>query len=314
MTTKDETQWLTLQAKIDIGRAAMSAFFDNDSRNLSGQLEALIGRCINLTIDAIKQAQQAQEPVAYDHPDVRELRKWLNEGQSSEIDRQTLARVLAMFMQPAPKQAEPNPCHQTGVCVRSGIYVEAPKQEPSEAKLGWLRYEKLRKLSPQQFSALYQRNLHGEFFDSLVDSLPEPSTLKPWARGTEPCPTSILQEDSDLDTLALKRELELIDRKAGPTMYIRKDHLEKAKHAGFLCHVTPSLDGLNADGYVAVQAGPAVKESLTDQGAPCEKRKLYECTGCGHLHGEKPSSCDCGENPGNDYNDWTASPTPPEAA
>ncbi len=45
-----------------------------------------------------------------------------------------------------------------------------------------------------------------------------------------------------------------------------------------------------------------------------EKRKLYECTGCGHLHGEKPSSCDCLENPGNDYNDWTASPTPPEAA
>jgi DNA-directed RNA polymerase subunit RPC12/RpoP len=50
------------------------------------------------------------------------------------------------------------------------------------------------------------------------------------------------------------------------------------------------------------------------QAEPAEKRKPYECTGCGHLHEEKPSSCDCCENPGNDYNDWTASPTPPEAA
>jgi len=50
------------------------------------------------------------------------------------------------------------------------------------------------------------------------------------------------------------------------------------------------------------------------QAEPAEKRKLYECTGCGHLHEERPSSCDCCENHGNDYNDWTASPTPPEAA
>jgi hypothetical protein len=34
-----------------------------------------------------------------DHPDVRELRKWLNEGQTGEIDRRALARVLAMFSQ-----------------------------------------------------------------------------------------------------------------------------------------------------------------------------------------------------------------------
>jgi len=56
----------------------------------------------------------------------------------------------------------------------------APEQAEPEAKQGWLRYEKLRKLSPQQFSELHKRNLRGEFFDSLVDALPEPSTPKPW--------------------------------------------------------------------------------------------------------------------------------------
>jgi hypothetical protein len=41
---------------------------------------------------------------------------------------------------------------------------------------------------------------------------------------------------------------------------------------------------------------------------PAEKRTLYECTGCGHLHNERVSSCDCRENPGNTYNLWTAAP------
>jgi hypothetical protein len=49
-----------------------------------------------------------------------------------------------------------------------------------EAQLGWLRYEKLRRLSPQQYAELHKRNLQGESFDSLVDALPEPSTLRPW--------------------------------------------------------------------------------------------------------------------------------------
>lgn len=29
---------------------------------------------------------------------------------------------------------------------------------------------------------------------------------------------------------------------------------------------------------------------------------------CGHLHGEKVSSCDCMENDANEYNEWTAAP------
>lgn len=39
-----------------------------------------------------------------------------------------------------------------------------------------------------------------------------------------------------------------------------------------------------------------------------ERRTLYECRGCGHLHSEKLSSCDCMENGANEYNEWTASP------
>ena len=46
---------------------------------------------------------------------------------------------------------------------------------------------------------------------------------------------------------------------------------------------------------------------------PAEKRKLYECTGCGHLYEERPSSCECMENPANTYNDWVAKPVAPEA-
>ncbi len=34
--------------------------------------------------------------------DIRNLTKWLNEGQEAPIDRQALARVLAMAQQPAP--------------------------------------------------------------------------------------------------------------------------------------------------------------------------------------------------------------------
>lgn len=47
-------------------------------------------------------------------------------------------------------------------------------------ELGWLRYEKLRKLSPRQFADLHARNIAGEAaFDDLVDALPMPSTRRP---------------------------------------------------------------------------------------------------------------------------------------
>jgi hypothetical protein len=71
--------------------------------------------------------------------------------------------------------------------------------------------------------------------------------------------------------------------------------------------------GTDQECFCCNGSGKAETEPAPKQAEPAEKRKLYECTGCGHLHEEKPSSCDCCENPANDYNDWMASPTPPEA-
>jgi len=45
-------------------------------------------------------------------------------------------------------------------------------QKHDEYRTGWQRYEKLRKLNPRQFMALWDRGLKGERFDDLVDALP----------------------------------------------------------------------------------------------------------------------------------------------
>jgi hypothetical protein len=43
---------------------------------------------------------------------------------------------------------------------------------PTQALLGWTRYEKARKLNPAQWAELHQRNLAGETFDDMIDALP----------------------------------------------------------------------------------------------------------------------------------------------
>lgn len=40
-----------------------------------------------------------------------------------------------------------------------------------ESAKGWLRYEKMRTLNIQQLSQLQRRNLEGENFDDMIDSL-----------------------------------------------------------------------------------------------------------------------------------------------
>ena len=48
----------------------------------------------------------------------------------------------------------------------------ALERTPEELRTGWVRYEKLRTLTPNQFSELYKKNLAtGVPFDSLVDDL-----------------------------------------------------------------------------------------------------------------------------------------------
>jgi hypothetical protein len=40
-----------------------------------------------------------------------------------------------------------------------------------ELAIGWLRYEALRKLTPQKYTELHRRNMAGERFDDMVDEL-----------------------------------------------------------------------------------------------------------------------------------------------
>lgn len=44
-------------------------------------------------------------------------------------------------------------------------------RNPIELAIGFVRYEKLRKLNARQFAELCKKNLKGEFFDGLVDGL-----------------------------------------------------------------------------------------------------------------------------------------------
>ena len=43
--------------------------------------------------------------------------------------------------------------------------------EPVKMIIGWMRYERLRKIKPRQFKELHKRNLAGENFDDMVDQL-----------------------------------------------------------------------------------------------------------------------------------------------
>ena len=54
---------------------------------------------------------------------------------------------------------------------------------PTQALLGWTRYEKARKLNPAQWAELHQRNLRGENFDDMIDALP--ATTQPVQQDTK---------------------------------------------------------------------------------------------------------------------------------
>ena len=56
-------------------------------------------------------------------------------------------------------------------------YAAPTPPAPTQALLGWTRYEKARKLNPAQWAELHQRNLRGGNFDDMIDALP--ATTKP---------------------------------------------------------------------------------------------------------------------------------------
>jgi hypothetical protein len=50
--------------------------------------------------------------------------------------------------------------------------INADRDQAHKWKLGFMRYEKLRKLDPRRFMQLWNKSIAGENFDSLVDTLP----------------------------------------------------------------------------------------------------------------------------------------------
>ncbi len=130
---------------------------------------------------------QAQEPVAWEATTPGYI-KYVTDKQYRSYS-ETAKRWYKPYKCSScttPKQAEPahyGPLFDADAHFGKSlsVYDEASsKQAEPETQLGWLRYEKLRKLSPVQYAELHKRNLQGEFFDSMVDALPEPSTPKPW--------------------------------------------------------------------------------------------------------------------------------------
>ena len=63
------------------------------------------------------------------------------------------------------------PLDEGGLCVKS--LTTKLLWDCKEADKGRKRYEKLRRLNVAEFSDLFNRNLAGERFDDMVDSLPE---------------------------------------------------------------------------------------------------------------------------------------------
>ena len=51
-----------------------------------------------------------------------------------------------------------------------------------------------------------------------------------------------------------------------------------------------------------------ILDDFTSSFDAIKQRVLFECMGCGYLHHEKVSSCDCMENPNAVYNEWVATP------
>lgn len=71
-----------------------------------------------------------------------------------------------LFMQQdTPPPAQPQTPLQRKICETLN------ERGQGEMALGYLRYEALRILHPQQFKEIYRRNIAGEHFDTMIDTL-----------------------------------------------------------------------------------------------------------------------------------------------
>ena len=89
---------------------------------------------------------------------IHALERYAVKRQDFERFESELAMLKAALAAPQP---EPQPVKQAPI--------ESFKE--LDYKVGWQRYEKVRKLNAHQFSELFQRGLKGERFDEMVDGL-----------------------------------------------------------------------------------------------------------------------------------------------
>lgn len=64
--------------------------------------------------------------------------------------------------------------------------------------------------------------------------------------------------------------------------------------------------GTDQECFVCEGLGIILEEEYKLTSKPSNQRLMFECVGCGYLHHEKVSSCDCMENPNAVYNEWVA--------
>jgi len=100
-------------------------------------------------------AQSAQDVMINMTPPATARDRWMYEqGRLAERD----PRTRAIESKAAP---EPQPVKQAPI----------KSFKELDYKVGWQRYEKVRRLNAHQFSELFQRGLKGERFDEMVDGL-----------------------------------------------------------------------------------------------------------------------------------------------
>ena len=113
------------------------------------------------------------DPNAWDTVSGEPQNWWCDEAGTATIEDGSLAKmVLSGEITGAQLQAM-----EDGEVFEQTPEPQPVKQAPIESfkeldyKVGWQRYEKVRKLNVHQFSELFRRGLKGERFDDMVDGL-----------------------------------------------------------------------------------------------------------------------------------------------
>ena len=121
-------------------------------------------------------AQSAQDVMVNMTPPATSRDRWMYEqGRLAERDPRTHAIESKAAPEPQPKGLFVDMiAEHPGLAEEMAQPVQSPPLKSFkelEYKVGWQRYEKVRRLNVQQFSDLFQRGLKGERFDDMVDEI-----------------------------------------------------------------------------------------------------------------------------------------------